>query len=117
MDGFDKVKTFASRLKNGKLENTLEAWHGLYVFESNIARLQSAISGGLEASLSKPAGDRTFRDLDRLIPLIRSIKAYSGFQEPVIELIARWEDAMLHGKLTHEFHFDSQYTGIASWIS
>jgi hypothetical protein len=83
------VKKFASKLKNKALENALDAWHGLFVFEENIARLQSDISPCLEALLSRKPGDRTARDLERLIPLIRGIKAYAAMQEPVIELIAR----------------------------
>ena len=83
------MKKFASKLKNKTLENALDAWHGLFVFEENIARLQSDVSPSLEASLSKKPGDRSSRDLERLMPLIRGIKAYSAMQEPVIELIAR----------------------------
>lgn len=87
MDG--QVKKFASKLKNAKVDAAVSAWHGLYVFESNVQRLQSSISPGLEASLSKKPGDRTFRDLDRIVPLIKTIKAYAGLQDPVIEMIAR----------------------------
>ena len=85
----DRVKRFATRLKNGKVQNAIEAWLSLLAFEENVRRIHADITPQIEASLSKKPGDRSFRDIERLFPVIQRIKAFSGYEKPVLELIAR----------------------------